>query len=62
MLNGGEALEMTFTIEDPDAFYEPWSGSRRYRRVQQEQAEEACAENNQALFNYHIPTAKEADF
>jgi hypothetical protein len=62
MVNGGEALEVTFTVEDPGAFYEPWSGMRRYRRVQQEQTEEACAENNQALFDYHIPTAKEPDF
>jgi hypothetical protein len=62
MVNGGEAMEVTFTVEDPDAFYEPWSGARRYRRVQQEQAEEACAENNQAWFNYHIPSAKEPDF
>jgi hypothetical protein len=62
MLNGGEGMEVTFTVEDPDAFYEPWSGSRRYRRVQQELAEEVCAENNQALFDYHVPIAKEPDF
>jgi hypothetical protein len=62
MVDGGEALEVTFTVEDPGAFYEPWSGTRRYRRVQQAQTEEVCAENNQALFDYHIPTAKEPDF
>jgi hypothetical protein len=62
MANGGEGMEVTFTVEDPDAFYEPWSGMRRYRRVQQDIAEEACAENNQALFNYHIPSAKAPDF
>ena len=62
MVDGGEALEATFTVEDPGAFYEPWSGMRRYRRVQQAQTEEVCAENNQALFDYHIPTAKEPDF
>jgi hypothetical protein len=61
-LDGGDALEMTFTVEDPDAFYQPWSGSRRYRRAQQEQAEEVCAENNHALFDYHIPTANKPDF
>jgi hypothetical protein len=62
MADGGEAMEATFTVEDPDAFYEPWSGMRRYRRVQQELAEEVCAENNQALFDYHIPIAKAPDF
>jgi hypothetical protein len=59
---GGEAMEVVFTVEDPDTFNEPWSGSRRYRRVQQVQAEEVCAENNQSLFDYHIPMANEPDF
>ncbi len=62
MVNNNEGMEVTFTAEDPDAFYEPWSGMRRYRRVQQAQAEEVCAENNQALFDYHIPSAKQLDF
>jgi len=30
--------------------------------VQQEMAEEVCAENNQALFDYHIPSANRPDF
>jgi hypothetical protein len=55
-------MEVVFTVEDPDTFNEPWSGSRRYRRVQQVQAEEVCAENNQSLFDYHIPMANEPDF
>ncbi|HEY6256522.1 MAG TPA: hypothetical protein VIY51_12090 [Xanthobacteraceae bacterium] len=62
MLDGGEAMEVSFTVEDADAFFEPWSGMRRYRRVQQELAEEVCAENNQSLFDYHIPVASKADF
>jgi hypothetical protein len=62
MLDDGKAMEVTFTVEDPDTFYEPWSGSRRYRRVQQEMTEEACAENNTHLFDYHIPIANRPDF
>jgi len=62
MIEGGAAMEVSFTVEDADAFYEPWWGSRRYRRVEQELAEEVCAENNQHLFEYQIPVAKAADF
>ena len=49
MVDGGQAMEVTFTVDDPDAFHQPWSGMRRYRRVQQEYTEEVCAENNQHL-------------
>ena len=62
MIEDGKAMEVTFTVEDPDAFYEPWSGMRRYQRVQREMLEEACAENNQHLFDYHIPVASKPDF
>jgi hypothetical protein len=62
MVDGGKAMEVTFTVEDPDAFYQPWSGMRRYRRVEQEMAEDVCAENNQHLFDYHIPVANKSDF
>ena len=58
----GQAMDVTFTVEDPDTFNEPWSGTRRYRRVQQPMLEEACAENNQHLFDYHIPVANKPDF
>jgi hypothetical protein len=62
MVDGGKAMEMTFTVEDPDTFYEPWSGKRMYRRAEQELIEEVCAENNQHLFDYHIPVANKPDF
>ena len=62
MADGGRAMEATFTVDDPDAFYQPWSGMRRYRRVQQEMSEEICAENNLHLFDYHIPVANQPDF
>jgi hypothetical protein len=62
MIDGGKAMEATFTVEDPDTFYEPWSGMRRYQRVRQQLAEEVCAENNTPLFDYHIPKAERPDF
>jgi hypothetical protein len=62
MVDGGEAMEARFTVEDPDAFYAPWSGARRYRRVAEPLPEEVCAENNQHLFDYHIPAASKPDF
>jgi len=62
MIDGGQAMQTTFTVEDPDTFYEPWSGMRRFRRVQGQMQEEACAENNQHLFEYHIPIADKPDF
>ena len=55
-------MEVIFTVDDPDAFYEPWSGMRHYRRVQQEFLEKICAENNTHLFDYHMPVADKPDF
>jgi hypothetical protein len=62
MVDDGKMLEVNFRVEDPDTFNEPWSAMRRYRRVQQAMVEEVCAENNQHLFEYHIPVANKPDF
>jgi hypothetical protein len=62
MVKGGKAMEATFTVEDPEAFYEPWSAIRRFRRATQQFGEDICAENNQHLFDYKIPIANKADF
>jgi hypothetical protein len=55
-------MEVTFTVDDPDTYYQPWSGMRRYRRVDQQFAEDICAENNQLVFDYKIPVASKPDF
>src|SRR6516225_9058599 len=55
VIEDGKVLEVRFTVDDPDAFYEPWSAIQRYGRVQQPLREDICAENNQHLFDYHIP-------
>jgi len=62
MADDGQTMDVTFMVEDLDTFNEPWSGTRRYRRVQQPMLEEVCAENNQHLFDYHIPVANQPDF
>ena len=62
LIDGGKMLQAIFTVEDPDAFYEAWSGMRRYRRVTQEPYEKICAENNTNLFDYRIPVAEKPDF
>jgi hypothetical protein len=62
MTDDGKMMEATFTVDDPDAFYQPWSGMRRYRRAQEAFAEDVCAENNLHLFDYGIPVANKPDF
>jgi hypothetical protein len=62
MVDGGKAMQVIFTVDDPDAFYEPWTGMRRYRRVEQEAYEKICAENNTNIFDYHLPVAEKPDF
>ena len=62
VVDDGKMMEASFTVDDPDAFYQPWSATRQYRRVQEPMNEEVCAENNQHLFDYHIPVASKPDF
>jgi hypothetical protein len=62
LIDDGKTLQVTFRIEDPDTFYQPWSAIGKLRRVQMPMHEEACAENNQNLFDYRIPVANKPDF
>jgi hypothetical protein len=62
LIDGGKTLQVTFRIEDPDTFYQPWSAIGTLRRVQMPMHEEHCAENNQHLFDYGIPIASKPDF
>ena len=62
MTEEGKGLDVVFKVDDPDTFYQPWWGKRRYRRVQEAMLEDVCAENNQHLFDYHIPAAAKPDF
>jgi hypothetical protein len=62
MIDGGQMMEVRFTVEDEGAFYEPWTGMRRYRRVEQEANEKICAEGNTFFFGDKMPTATRPDF
>jgi hypothetical protein len=62
LVDGGKSLQVTFRVEDPSTFYEPWSAINNFKRVQMPMHEEACAENNQHLFDYHMPVASKPDF
>jgi len=62
LIDGGQRMEVIFTADDPDAFYQPWTAMRRYRRVQQTGYEKICIEGNQHLFDWKMPTAQKPDF
>ena len=62
VIDNGNALENVLTIDDPETYNQPWQAAVRYRKVQQPYVEEVCAEGNFLLFDYGIPTAKQADF
>jgi hypothetical protein len=62
LIDGGKTLQVTFRVEDPDTFYQPWSAVGKLRRVQMAMHEEACAENNRNVFDYKIPVADKPDF
>jgi hypothetical protein len=61
----GKALQIQFTVEDPNVFTAPWSATVTYRRNVEPWQERVCAEN---LHNYgvaedpRIPVADEPDF
>ena len=62
MIDDGKGMEAVFTVDDPGAFYQPWTAKRRYRRIDQDFVEKICAENNTNLFDYHMPQADKPDF
>jgi hypothetical protein len=62
LVEGHTALEVNVWVEDPDAFYEPWSGLQRYDLVIRPMEEQVCAEGNRHLFDYIMPIAAKPDF
>jgi hypothetical protein len=62
LVDAGKVLQVELTVDDPGTFEAPWSGIQRYRRIQTTLSEQVCAENNAALFDYHIPVASRPDF
>jgi hypothetical protein len=65
MINGGQQIEVSFTVEDPRTFNMPWAGLMRYRRDNQGPMEEfVCAENHRPMGReaYSIPEDTTPDF
>jgi hypothetical protein len=61
LIEGGNALEVVVTVEDPDTYDQPWQGTLRYRKLPGAVVEAVCAENN-LQFDYHMPMAEKPDF
>jgi hypothetical protein len=68
LIDNGNTLEVAFTVDDPGAFYKPWSGTRNRHRVMARNdrpREPDCSEANDDYFNIGlepVPTATKADF
>jgi hypothetical protein len=68
LIDGGNTLEVAFTVEDAGAFYQPWSGTRNRHRVMAPNrgpAEFDCSAANDDYFNIGlepVPTADKPDF
>jgi hypothetical protein len=66
LVNGGNALQVNFTVDDPGAFNAPWSAIVRYQhaRAPVTLVEEPCAENNTGHPGnfFQVPAATKADF
>ena len=65
IVNGGKALDVSFTVDDPGTFYQPWSGRRPRFREDERMTEDDCAANNDDKFNQGfepVPTATNPDF
>src|SRR6516165_1595107 len=56
-------IQVALMVDDPDTFNAPWTATYGFRRIERPMPyEEVCAENNQHLFDYHVPTADKSDF
>jgi hypothetical protein len=66
LVNNGNTLQVSFTVEDPGAFNEPWSAVVRYQRARTPVTlvEEPCAENNVGHPGnfFQVPVATKTDF
>ncbi len=65
LINGGKAMRVDFTVEDPETFTMQWSAKANYARSRGPVEEIICAENNKVAttgLSYPIPVAARADF
>jgi hypothetical protein len=65
LIDNGNKLQATVTVDDPGAFTMPWTGVQRWRRVSRPLEEYLCEDSNLNFFGYDvvaIPTAAKPDF
>jgi hypothetical protein len=66
LIDGGKAVQISISVDDPGAFTMPWSATQRWRRVARGPiSEEPCNENNADHFSHSLfptPTADKPDF
>ena len=62
LIEGGKTLEVTFTVDDPETYYQPWSAKQQYRRAEGPMTEQVCAEGNLLLFDWGLPVDDKPDF
>jgi hypothetical protein len=63
--NGGNTLDVSFTVDDPGTFYKPWGARRPRDRVVVPYEEQVCQVNNDDIFHQGfdpVPTADKPDF
>jgi hypothetical protein len=61
----GKALQIEFTVEDPNVFTMPWSAASTYRKAAIPLEERVCAENLHVYYapnDTRAPTAVKPDF
>jgi transposase len=63
LVDDGKVLEVVSWVDDPEAFYGPWSVVQRYDRIQRPLQEQICIEGNRNLFVWEgMPVAEKPDF
>ena len=62
LVEGGQVVQISMTVDDPGAFTTPWSATQRWRRVDRGAFYEAsCNENHTDYFEkYSVPTPRAA--
>jgi len=66
LIDKGNALQVTATVDDPGAYTMPWTGIQRWKLgPKRDILEQVCAENSEGFYDYPvepIPQAEKADF
>jgi hypothetical protein len=65
LIEGGNILQATVTVDDPGAFNMAWTGVQRWKRIARPLEEYLCEPSNDGYFNYDVvplPKADKADF